>query len=274
VTSFPQQFFLPQAGGKFTSGGGGFFGAIGRFFSKIQEKALGALTHMAIPGFKGAGGGLFGDMFVAIGKSILGGIPGMIRDAIIPSGDGGGPGGGTPLANMRLGQQMAAQRGWVGAQWSALRTLWQHESGWSNTARNPSSGAFGIPQGLPASKMGAAAAGGNARAQIAWGLSYIAGRYRNPVNAWNWWQGHNWYGSGLDAVFRKPSMIGVGEKGAERVTVTPVGRRGAGGGVPVTYNITVNASGSNGDEIAAKVYEVVAKVERDRWFAERRGGRR
>jgi hypothetical protein len=110
----------------------------------------------------------------------------------------GGPGGGTNEANRALGREMAADRGWTGAEFAALDRLWQGESGWSNTARNPSSGAFGIPQALPASKMGAAGAGGNPRAQIAWGLAYIAQRYGDPANAYRTWLGRSphWYARG------------------------------------------------------------------------------
>jgi SLT domain-containing protein len=72
------------------------------------------------------------------------------------------------------------------------------ESGWNNFARNPSSGAFGIPQALPPGKMGAAAAGGNAAAQIAWGLSYIKSVYGSPANAYAKWlaRSPHWYDTG------------------------------------------------------------------------------
>lgn len=75
---------------------------------------------------------------------------------------------------------------------SALVTLWNHESGWNYRAYNGSSGACGIPQALPCSKGGA-----NFRndpyKQIEWGLSYIAGRYGNPSNALYFWNNHRWY---------------------------------------------------------------------------------
>jgi hypothetical protein len=68
----------------------------------------------------------------------------------------GGGGGNSP--NIALGQAMAAAFGWTGGQWTALKNLWTRESGWSTTARNPASGAYGIPQALPASQMVAAGA--------------------------------------------------------------------------------------------------------------------
>lgn len=92
--------------------------------------------------------------------------------------------GGTPAQNRALGMQMCADRGWSASQCQDLGTLWQKESGWNSRAHN-SSGAHGIPQALPGSKM--ASAGPNwqtsARTQIAWGLGYIESRYGNPSNA-------------------------------------------------------------------------------------------
>jgi hypothetical protein len=124
-----------------------------------------------------------------------------------------------------LGRAMAAQRGWTGTQWDALYQLWQRESGWNRLARNPSSGAYGIPQALPPSKMGPAAnpPTSSAAAQIAWGLGYIAQVYGSPVAAWAHETRLGWYGSGLrDGLFTRPTIIGVGESGPERVNIQPV----------------------------------------------------
>ncbi|HZF87230.1 tachylectin-related carbohydrate-binding protein [Streptomyces sp.] len=81
------------------------------------------------------------------------------------------------------------------AQWSCLENLWDHESNWRWNATNPSSGAYGIPQSLPASKMDSAGDDWktNPLTQIRWGLNYIDGRYGSPCNAWNFWQANNWY---------------------------------------------------------------------------------
>lgn len=94
-----------------------------------------------------------------------------------------------------LGQILAAERGWSGGQWSCLDSLWQRESNWNPTARNASSGAFGIPQALPGSKMATAGAdwATNPATQISWGLTYIADRYGSPCGAWAHSQSHNWY---------------------------------------------------------------------------------
>jgi hypothetical protein len=98
-------------------------------------------------------------------------------------------------ANQRLGKKMAADRGWTCGQWRCLKVLWIRESAWRVYATNPTSGAYGIPQSLPATKM--AAAGGDwrtsARTQIRWGLAYIDDRYGTPCRAWAHWRSVHWY---------------------------------------------------------------------------------
>lgn len=77
------------------------------------------------------------------------------------------------------------RRGWDETQWSCLDTLWTRESNWNTYATNSSSGAYGIPQALPATKMATAGADWrtNPITQIEWGLSYIAGKYGTPCTA-------------------------------------------------------------------------------------------
>jgi hypothetical protein len=104
--------------------------------------------------------------------------------------------GGTASENKAIGKQLAASYGWdSGAEWDALVWVWDHESNWNNKAKNPSSGAYGIPQALPASKMGATAnpPTSSASAQIKWGLSYIKSRYGSPSKAKAFWLAHHWY---------------------------------------------------------------------------------
>lgn len=93
-----------------------------------------------------------------------------------------------------IGAQAVADRGWDTSQWACLDALWARESGWSTTAANPS-GAYGIPQALPGSKMASAGAdwATNPVTQITWGLSYIAGRYGTPCAAWQHSQDVGWY---------------------------------------------------------------------------------
>ncbi|MCK9794785.1 G5 domain-containing protein [Isoptericola sp. 4D.3] len=94
-----------------------------------------------------------------------------------------------------IGKQMAAERGWTGSEWTCLESLWTKESGWNASAANPSSGAYGIPQSLPGSKMASAGSDWqtNPATQIEWGLGYIADVYGTPCGAWGHSQSVNWY---------------------------------------------------------------------------------
>ncbi|MET0715347.1 MAG: phospholipase, partial [Mycetocola sp.] len=92
--------------------------------------------------------------------------------------------------------QMASSRyGWGSGEFNCLNKLWQKESGWSYTAYNASSGATGIPQALPGSKMASAGSDWktNAATQITWGLDYIDRAYGSPCAAWSHSQAMNWY---------------------------------------------------------------------------------
>lgn len=101
--------------------------------------------------------------------------------------------------NVALGEQMAKALGWTGQQWNALYNLWERESGWSNTAENATSGAYGIAQALghgPTNQYPAGPANpptSSATAQIAWGLMYIKQRYGTPVAAWAHETAYGWY---------------------------------------------------------------------------------
>ncbi len=90
---------------------------------------------------------------------------------------------------------MLADFGFADSQFSCLNSLWTRESNWLYTATNPSSGAYGIPQSLPASKM--ASAGPDYRTnpvtQIKWGLGYIKDHYGTPCGAWAHSQSTGWY---------------------------------------------------------------------------------
>jgi uncharacterized protein YabE (DUF348 family) len=101
-----------------------------------------------------------------------------------------------PAAARAISRPMAKAHGWSGAQYHCLLVLWFHESSWRVDATNPGSGAYGIPQALPAYRL--ASAGPDWRTnpvtQIRWGLNYIASRYGTPCNAWYEWQAHGgWY---------------------------------------------------------------------------------
>ena len=99
---------------------------------------------------------------------------------------------GTPL---QIAHTIATQAGLSQQQWVCLDQLWYQESKFQTTARNHRSGAFGIPQALPASRMASAGADWrtNPGTQVKWGLSYIRVRYGTACNAWAHWKRARWY---------------------------------------------------------------------------------
>jgi murein DD-endopeptidase MepM/ murein hydrolase activator NlpD len=106
------------------------------------------------------------------------------------------------LENAQADPRAAAQAlmpefGFDEGQWGCLDKLWMGESGWRYTAENSSSGAYGIPQSLPASKMATVGADyrTNPVTQIRWGLKYIKSSYGTPCGAWDAWQSRSphWY---------------------------------------------------------------------------------
>ncbi|QEE60929.1 hypothetical protein FVA74_04535 [Salinibacterium sp. dk2585] len=102
----------------------------------------------------------------------------------------------TPAGAQAHAREVMAQRyGWGADQASCLVNLWQKESGWRWDALNPSSGATGIPQSLPGSKMATHGADWqtNPATQISWGLDYIKRAYGTPCGAWGKSQAVGWY---------------------------------------------------------------------------------
>ncbi|MGW2450284.1 aggregation-promoting factor C-terminal-like domain-containing protein [Streptomyces sp. NPDC001704] len=101
------------------------------------------------------------------------------------------PAQAAPVNAKAIAQQMIKDP----AQFAAFSKIVSQESGWNHTATNASSGAYGLVQALPASKMASAGADWktNPATQIKWGLDYMNSRYGSPVGAWNFWQAHHWY---------------------------------------------------------------------------------
>lgn len=100
-----------------------------------------------------------------------------------------------PGSAQAIAFDMVAARGWGTGEFDCLVALWNKESGWRVNAHNTSSGAYGIPQALPGTKMASAGADWetNPATQIAWGLGYIGGRYGTPCGAWGHSQARGWY---------------------------------------------------------------------------------
>jgi hypothetical protein len=99
------------------------------------------------------------------------------------------------VGNRATGCALMLDAGFGIDQFPCLDKLWKKESGWNYKATNPSSGAYGIPQALPGSKMGSVADDWktNPATQIKWGLGYIEGRYDTPCGAWGHSQDTGWY---------------------------------------------------------------------------------
>ncbi|MGX2997450.1 aggregation-promoting factor C-terminal-like domain-containing protein [Streptomyces sp. JNUCC 64] len=81
------------------------------------------------------------------------------------------------------------------AQYNAFEKIVTRESNWNVTAQNSSSGAYGLVQALPGSKMSTHGSDWrtNAETQIKWGIDYMEDRYGSPVDAWSFWKSNGWY---------------------------------------------------------------------------------
>jgi hypothetical protein len=101
-----------------------------------------------------------------------------------------------PQGAKKVAKALSAERyQWNEAQYSCLNKLWTKESNWNYKARNKVSGAHGIPQALPATKMEIVGTDWrtNPVTQINWGLKYIYERYDNPCKAWSKFKRSRWY---------------------------------------------------------------------------------
>ena len=118
-------------------------GVVGGILDAVAEKALAEINALIgrIPGRGVMGDAVRGGMRM-FGRGLKDKVMALAfsdpANVSVPSGLSG--------SNRQIGQQMAARYGWTGAQWAALEKLWTGESNWNHLARNPSSGAYGIPQ--------------------------------------------------------------------------------------------------------------------------------
>lgn len=261
--------------------------------------------HVGVLGGGGAAGAAAGATATAQGRaqaihlknrtSGMGGIPGLLANAGISkyghalqsrvnarlaakAGAGGanfagvGGHGGAPGANESLGKEMMLAAGWGAQEWPSLKALWTQESGWDANSVNSSSGAYGIPQALG---HGHPFNLGDARAQIAWGLNYIKGRYGSPGAAESHERSNNWYSrggrtpawggwnaAGGSFTTNGPTVFGAGEgHRREKVSITPLGKGSGPGGHNVTVNIA-HVSLNNGTKADVKrvAKEVAAEI--------------
>ena len=118
-----------------------------------------------------------------------------VRTKVVTSRGNTARGTGTAGEAQAYAQQRCADYGWSDYDYECLIALWNKESGWNVNAHNSYSGAHGIPQALPASKMASAGSDymTNYQTQVNWGLGYISSRYGSPSNAWSHSVNTGWY---------------------------------------------------------------------------------
>lgn len=117
------------------------------------------------------------------------------ESATAGSSNSGGSAGSSPSQYEQYAFSQFPKYGWGADQQAPLISLWNRESGWNPKATNPSSGAYGIPQSLPANKMASSGADWqtNPATQINWGLQYIHSTYGSPAMAWAHETANGWY---------------------------------------------------------------------------------
>ena len=169
----------------------------------------------------GAGGvvlwsGIKGKSVTSVFRQLIGGDPpttatnanpivqtsptsGGSESSSAPAGDTGAQ-TGSAATNQATARVLVTAMGYpqwaVGTQWNDLVSLWNQESGWNQFAQNPQSGAYGIPQALPPTKLpaaGQASGGSSPSAQMTWGIQYIAETYGSPSAAWDHEVSNGWY---------------------------------------------------------------------------------
>jgi hypothetical protein len=146
-------------------------------------------------------------------------------------------------------QQLAAQRGWTGAQWNALDWIINHESGWNVQAKNPKSSAYGLFQFLTGTQR-TYGYGADALSQGLGGLKYIADRYGTPQGAKAFWERNHWYAQGgqvKPTLYDRGGVLRPGVQVVENRTGKPeyilpadVTQRLMGGQAGTARNVTYN----------------------------------
>ena len=211
----------------FTSGRGGTTGgAAGEPMSEKQVEQLGKrIDKVMAPFEKKLAGNYLMSQYMR---------PGMASEFVKQQGEiaaqsmGGGMLGGNVAESGAIkayAKKMLGKYGWGAEQFSPLNKLWTKESGWRTNADNPTSSAYGIPQMMLSVHDVPKDYKTNPYTQVKVGLNYIDDRYGSPSAAWAHSQKVNWYGDGLEGgIFTKPTLIGVGEAGPERVDVTPLSK--------------------------------------------------
>lgn len=167
------------------------------------------LAGSAISGLKSLGGSPLGGILQGLAGTLLTGLENKVKSFIglqpaptrgIPGGLPPGSGSASVQAEQAYALSLFPSFGWPSSDMPSLINLWNGESGWNPAAYNASSGATGIPQSLPGSKMASAGADWktNPDTQIRWGLGYIKSAYGDPATTYSRWLSRepHWYDQG------------------------------------------------------------------------------
>lgn len=211
---------IPFGGGVFVGGSDGSGGILGgvidvveKAMNWVEENVISKIVKPVKDQFDGklAEWGQYGHMAIGAGKQVLSSSIDYLKNFVKEHNPfsfmagGGGAGkldtSGVAGTNLQIGQELAKRAGWTGAEWEALKTLWNNESGWNNHAQNPTSTAYGIPQFLDSTW---ATVGyqktSDPATQIAAGIKYIKSRpdYGTPSRALALWNSRSphWYDRG------------------------------------------------------------------------------
>ncbi|ROQ69291.1 transglycosylase-like protein with SLT domain [Streptomyces sp. 840.1] len=122
-------------------------------------------------------------VLLSVGGVAVGATSAMAAPSAAPTSSGGSA---QDTARQMIGDE---------SQFQCFSNIVSHESGWNPSATNASSGAYGLVQALPGSKMASAGSDWqtNASTQIKWGMDYMNSRYGSPCGAWSFWQANSWY---------------------------------------------------------------------------------
>lgn len=209
---------MPFGGGVFEGGSnggilGGVVDVVGKAMDWVEENVISKIVKPVKDQFDGklAEWGQYGHMAIGAGKQVLSSSIDYLKNFVKEHNPfsfmagGGGAGkldtSGVAGTNLQIGQELAKRAGWTGAEWEALKTLWNNESGWNNHAQNPTSTAYGIAQFLDSTW---ASVGyqktSDPATQIAAGIKYIKSRpdYGTPSRALALWNSRSphWYDRG------------------------------------------------------------------------------
>src|SRR5487761_1839969 len=206
---------LPSHVSRALTGGRGFAGGVmGSFSGTVPglTKWVGSEMNSTVTAIQ-----------AATAAAVFAGMKSAAAAAASPAG-GIGLGGVSNSSAYAALQSAAAKKGWTGAQWAALVNVEMAEAGFNIHAQNPGSGAYGLAQFISGPSEYAQYGGNSVTAagQAVGMVNYVAQRYGTPEAAWAHEQAFHWYGSGADMLVNRPTIFGAGERGPERVTVTPV----------------------------------------------------